>query len=160
MDFRVTDMRTDDDIRGKAYVHWRSWQETYTGLMPREILDRQTLEKCTDIALRFREGLIVAKAGERVIGFAGYGAYRDDSLPDTGEVYALYVLQEFQGCGVGRALMQEALRRLRQYSRVALWVLKGNEQAIGFYRHAGFAFDGVEITQSVGTEQRMIAQNS
>ena len=34
--FRAVDavtQETDAEIRGKAFVHWKSWQETYPGMM-------------------------------------------------------------------------------------------------------------------------------
>jgi len=62
-------------------------------------------KKCVETARRWPDNILVAKDGERVVGFAAYGAYRDASLPGYGEVYALYVLAEYYGRGVGRALM-------------------------------------------------------
>lgn len=37
----------------------------------------------------------VAKDGDKVIGFVGYGKYRDDTLSDCGEVFAIYVLADY-----------------------------------------------------------------
>ena len=146
---------TATDMEGKGYVHWKAWQETYTGLMPQAYLDRMTLDKCVQIARKWPDGLIVAKQDGRVIGFAGYGRYRDESLSDTGEVFALYVLKEFHGQKVGYDLMTEAMRRLEEFPQVVLWVLKGNERAIRFYQRYGFAFDGAETIGAAGTELRM-----
>lgn len=155
MKYEITTM-TADDMDGKGYVHWRGWHDTYAGLIPQSYLDKMTLEKCVEMAHKWPEGLLVAKHVGKVIGFAGYGTYRDDTLPDTGEVYALYVLKEYHGQRAGFELMSEAMRRLQQYPRVALWVLKGNERAIRFYERYGFRFDGAELTDAVGTELRMI----
>lgn len=44
--FVIAPMQTAADMDGKAYVHWKTWHETYTGLMPQPYLDRVTLEKC------------------------------------------------------------------------------------------------------------------
>ena len=53
-----------------------------------------TPEKCIEIARRWPENIIIAKDGERVIGFVGFGAYRDKTLPEYGEIFAVYVLKE------------------------------------------------------------------
>lgn len=45
-----------------------------------------------------------------------------------------------------------ALVRMLGYSRVAVWVLEGNERAIAFYKSHGFAFDGASQTLTLGTE--------
>lgn len=152
-------MESSSEIEGKAYVHWSSWQEAYKGLMDQGYLDSLTLEKCTKTAYRWPDNILVAKDGDRVIGFAGYGSYHDDTLPETGEVFALYILSEFYGKKVGYALMQAALRALSEYRQIALWVLKGNERAIRFYEKCGFQFDGAQQSITLGqenTELRMI----
>lgn len=149
-------MLTSADMVGRGRVHWQSWQETYTGLMPQAVLDNQTEEKCVNIARRFPDNTLVAKVNGEVVGFVCYGAYRDESLPDAGEISALYLLRAHQRCGIGRALTDAAMRKLASYPRIALWVLKGNENAIRFYQKYGFCFDGTEKHSAAGTELRMI----
>ena len=39
-----------------------------------------------------------------------------------------------------------------------LWVLDGNDRAIGFYERQGFRFDGSSKTEPVGVERRMVCQ--
>lgn len=163
MNITVAPMKTEAEVAGKAYVHWKSWQETYAGLIDPQYLAEFTLEKCQRIATRWGDHLLVAKDGERVVGFVGYGAYRDDTLAETGEVYSIYVLREYHGRQVGRALMDAALKKLATYPRVAVWVLKGNERAIRFYQKVGFVFDGTEAEILLGTpntELRMIRKNN
>lgn len=102
---------------------------------------------------------MVAKDGEKVIGFVGYGKYHDDTLADCGEVFCIYVLADYYGKKVGYELMNAAFEKLKEYKRIALWVLKGNERAIRFYERYGFRFDGKEETIQLGTpntELRMI----
>lgn len=41
-----------------------------------------TEEKCKAIAHKWTDNILVAKDGDKVIGFVGYGKYRDDSLID------------------------------------------------------------------------------
>ena len=43
-------METDEEIKGKAYVHWKSWHESYTGIVSQEYLDKLTFEKCEKMA--------------------------------------------------------------------------------------------------------------
>ena len=159
MDITIKPMETQAEIEGKAYVHWKSWQEAYKGLIDQAYLDAMTLEKCTGTAFKWQDNILVAKDGDKVVGFTGYGEHSDSALPNTGEVFAIYILSEYYGKGVGYALMQQALQKLLQYERVALWVLKGNKRAIRFYEKCGFVFDGTEKTIKLGqenTEIRMI----
>ena len=73
MSITIKKMETDDEIRGKAFVHWRAWHEAYPGLIDQKYLDAFTLEKCEKIAYGWTDGLIVAKNGGRVVGFVGCG---------------------------------------------------------------------------------------
>lgn len=46
MRYLIKPMETEAEMDGKGYVHWKSWQETYTGLIDQEYLtNHQTLEK-------------------------------------------------------------------------------------------------------------------
>lgn len=79
-------METDAEIKGKAYVHWKSWQEAYSGIVDQRYLDSLTLDKCEKIAFRRTDNVIIAKDGDSVIGFVGFGKYRNDELENAGEV--------------------------------------------------------------------------
>ena len=139
----VKKMETDAEIRGKAYVHWKAWHEAYPGLVSQDYLDRFTLEKAEKMAFSWTDSLLVALDGDRVIGFAGYGTRTED--PGFGEVFALYVLSEYYGTGVGLLLMDAAMEQLKAYPEVRLWVLKDNARAIRFYEKCGFTPDGQEL---------------
>ena len=158
----IKHMETEDEIKGKAYVHWKAWQEAYAGLIDRDFLDGRTLETAEERALKaFRNGYktLIAKDGDRVIGFADYGPYRGDDLTDAGEVYAIYILKEYYGKSVGYALMNKAIEALKADSQTVVWVLEGNERAIRFYKRCGFLSDGKKQIITLGkpvTEIRMI----
>ena len=144
-------METEDEIEGKGYVHYQSWQEADLGLVDAGYLQQLTLEKCTAIAHRWPDNILVAKDGDKVIGFVAYGPYRDDTLPGHGEIFAIYVLENYQGQRVGYELMNAALAKLSAYPKVAVWVLKGNTKAIRFYKRYGFRPDGTEAEVLLGT---------
>lgn len=141
MNIIIKAMETEAEIRGKAYVHWKAWQEAYPGLVSPAYLEKLSLEKCEEIAFRRPENTLVAIDGERVLGFVCYGGGDD---PDTGEIFALYVLAAYYGTGLGRRLMDAGLERLRDCPEVRLWVLQGNARAIRFYEKCGFRPDGAE----------------
>lgn len=151
MSIIIKKMETDEEIRGKAFVHWKSWQEAYPGIIEQRFLDELTLEKCESIAFRWTENIIIAKDGERVIGFVGYGKSHNGELGSAGEIIAIYVLAEYYGRGIGYQLMQAGLAQLQDYPQVGVWVLKENERAIRFYERCGFRFDRQEETIQLGT---------
>ena len=55
--------------------------------------------------------------------------------------------------------MDAAFKMLSDYQTISVWVLQGNEQAIGFYEHYGFHRDGAVKQLEVGTTFRMITRN-
>ena len=159
MDIVIKKIETESEVEGKACVHWKTWQEAYSGIVDQSFLDSLTLQKCLEIASSKKDGILIAIDGERVVGFAGYGACRGDDLPSCGEIQAIYVLPEYWGKGVGASLMEAALRELEEYPSVALWVLKENSRAIRFYEKCGFHADGAGETIMLGspvTEIRMV----
>lgn len=163
MEVSIIPMVTSEDMDGKGFVHWKSWHETYTGLVDPAYMGELTLEKCVDIAHRWPDNTLVAKIGDMVIGFVCYGEHRDDIITDCGEVFAIYVLADYYGQKVGYSLMNAAIEKLEAYKRVAVWVLKGNDRAIKFYERYGFHFDGTEKEIKLGTpniELRMVHQRN
>lgn len=157
MQITIKKMETDSEIKEKAFVHFKSWQEAYLGIVEQVFLDKQTIDKCLEIARSTKDNTIIAKEGDCVIGFVQYGKYNYGDLENTGEIIALYVLADHYGKGIGYRLMQEAMRYLSDYSQIALFVIKDNQRAIDFYTRYGFRFDGQEGMSQVGvTVARMI----
>ena len=145
MDIIIKKMETDDEKRGKAYVHWKSWQEAYPGIVSQEFLDNLSIEQCEKWAFDYPDNTLVAKEGEKVVGFVAYGNNRwEDELEDSGEIYAIYILSDYYGTGVGEKLMQAGLDEIPECKKVAVRVLKENARAIKFYEKFGFQFDGAE----------------
>ena len=159
----IKKMETEDEIKGKAFVHWKSWHETYTGIINQNYLDDFTLEKCENIASQWTKNIFVAKDKDQVVGFVGYGKYHNDELENAGEVYSIYILSEYYAQGIGYRLMQSALLELSEYDKIAVWVLKENERTVEFYKKCGFTFDGCEQEINLGSvlvKRRMILEKS
>ena len=151
MEIQIREMRPED-ADAKGYVHHRSWIETYTGLMEDPFIRRQSLQRCQDAARRWPENTLVAELDGKIVGFCCYCKGDDHS----GEIRAIYLLKEAQGKGLGSMLMDAGMAQLGGCDPIILWVLKGNDQAIGFYTHYGFQFDGAYQDTQVGRELRMV----
>lgn len=152
-------LETEEEIQQKAYVSWKGWQEAYAGILDQSFLDTLTLERNLRNAKNWKDNTIIAKDGDRVIGFVVCGPCRDEDLPDAGEVYAIYILSEYYDQKVGYRLMRAALDRLKNHSKSVVWVLKENKRAIRFYLRCGFRFDGKEKELPLGkpvTDVRMV----
>lgn len=132
-----------EDARAIAEVHVASWRATYAGLIPDRVLDSLTVAERTALWQRVLAPgsgwVIVARDGDRVVGFVSGGAARDgDAEARDGEILALYLLPEYHRRGIGRHLFAAACRRLAAdgFRSLRLWVLAGNPTR-GFYRRLG-----------------------
>jgi GNAT superfamily N-acetyltransferase len=140
-----------DDAAAIGLVHVRSWQAAYAGDFPQHYLDaldptqradgwRHILGR-TD---RDRQADLVADLEGKIGGFASVGPCRDDDAHGAGEVYAIYLLPELWGRGLGRQLMSAALDTLTGFGfdEATLWVLDRNDRARQFYEAGGWHADG------------------
>jgi len=149
MDIRPARM---EDVPEIAFVHVRSWQAAYRGLLPQAYLDGldpgQRIgqwERSLSATDWSRGGTLVADADGRLSGFVSYGPARDGAdSTRAGEIYAIYLMPAAWDEGIGRQLMAAALDRLGEarFDQVILWVLDSNVRARRFYEAGGWLADG------------------
>jgi ribosomal protein S18 acetylase RimI-like enzyme len=133
------------DFRAIASVHVACWQETYGDLLPKAMLDRQSVASREEQWRRTLERdprlseVFVAESDGAVVGFSASGADRAAGLGKDSEVYAIYVLRAQQRRGLGHALFQAAAMPMRDrgFRSIALWVLRENHPARRFYERIG-----------------------
>ncbi|MEV8272725.1 N-acetyltransferase [Microbacterium sp. NPDC077184] len=133
-----------------ARLHVRTWEETYTALLPPGFFDEAHRKGRREmwhhlLGEGLRHGLVtrVAVLDDAIIGFGMTGPIepRDDGPPEiTRQLYMLYVLQAHHGRGVGQRLLDTVAGT----DAMTLWVAKENPRAIAFYRKNGFVLDGTE----------------
>ena len=89
--------------------------------------------------LRDSEFTLVAELDRRLVGYCGAGWSQAPGVRGEGEIYTLYLLNEAQGVGLGRALLTGAVRVLaaRGAQSLLIWVLRDNEPARRFYERLG-----------------------
>lgn len=133
---------TAADAAAIGEVHVASWQAAYAGLIPDDFLARLSAEtRAASWARRIGDGgpVLVAEEDGVIAGFAAYG---------PGQLFALYLLPEFWGRGLGRALHDRVVEELSGDSAV-LWVLATNERAKAFYVRRGWVADGASQTETI-----------
>lgn len=151
----------EEDVVGIGKVHYHGWVNTYSDLLPPDIIS--SLSEQRSIHLFKREGcknMYVAIIGDEVVAFCGYGMWRtakgEEKHTDEGEIVGLYVSDQFQRNGIGKALLQQAESALKQEgcSTVSLWVLEGNTKAMVFYKAMGFRDAAVKKQSGVICERK------
>ena len=153
------------DAAAIARVHVASWQSTYAGILPGDFLANLSVP---ERQLMWRGALADETGGRfvwvaeesqgKIIGFAAAGPERSGKYACDGELYALYLLQEYQGRGIGRELVRAVADRLQEAGMASMlvWVLAQNP-ACGFYKALGGRREyvqeieiGGEVYQEVG----------
>ncbi len=139
---------TVTDAERVAFIHIRSWQAAYRGLIRQDYLDGldETFDRRVEWWTSQANGPGVFLVGEtdagELAGFASAGRAREDH--ELGELYAIYLLAEAWGSGLGAPLLEGATDRLREsgYDEAILWVLDSNGRARRFYEKHGWHSDG------------------
>ncbi|MCY3544931.1 MAG: GNAT family N-acetyltransferase [Chloroflexi bacterium] len=134
------------DTTGIARIHVDSWRSSYADVVPEEILsglsydERETLWDSILNPLRTDVHCFVAETPlNGIVGFACGGTARENSLGYEGEIYSIYLLQEYQGMGLGRRLLISVAERLLDDAKSSffLWVFEENHSARRFYESLG-----------------------
>ncbi len=120
-----------------------TWQTAYRGLLPDDFLDALS-EAAYEARWRRMLGrgdvrVYVAEESGSVVGFASGGRERAGETGYSGELYALYVLDEAQRRGHGRQLVRSVVDALRDMGLrdMIVWVLRDNVKARRFYDRLG-----------------------
>ncbi len=134
-----------EDARAIAAVHVASWRTTYRDILDEETLSQLSVERRTagwrTSLSEYAEKNVVYvaedEAGE-IVGFVSGGEERDGDPEFSGELYAVYLLKEVQGLGIGRKLATTLLNHLYTLGHTAIlvWVLEQNP-AKHFYAAMG-----------------------
>ncbi|MDQ3025931.1 MAG: GNAT family N-acetyltransferase [Pseudomonadota bacterium] len=147
------------DADGISHVHRASWRTTYAGILPLDVIAAQAGRKtAAEWMRRLASGTAsectwIAERGGAIVGFASCGAARHRLEGLEAEIYALYVLQDYQRCGVGRELVRACARHFVRQGQFGfyLWVLKANRARM-FYEALG--------GQEVGEKTERLGQHS
>jgi ribosomal protein S18 acetylase RimI-like enzyme len=139
-----------------AALHLASWSAAYRGIVTDEFLRGVTLEsrifrwgQALDSAVSPRTETIVAEEDDAILGVCSFGPRRRPASESVSEIYALHVRPDVTRRGVGKLLLDHALRRLalRGYESSVLWVLRDNANARRFYESQGWSFTGEEFVE-------------
>ena len=150
------------DAEAVARIRIASWRGAYRGIVPDAVLDgldlaaetatwRDRLHDQAVVKVSVAD-LVEPPASPRLVGYVTEGPARGDDVDGLGEIWAVYVDPEAQRRGVGRALMEAAVRGLavRGFAEAVLWVFEANATARGFYEHLGWAPDGAAKAFEIG----------
>jgi ribosomal protein S18 acetylase RimI-like enzyme len=148
------------DAEAIARVHVETWRAAYAGVVPDHYLIGMSIEgqsfQWKKLLRRPAERhltLVAEVPGTGIVGFGSAGVGRSRPPPAPGEIYTLYVATDWQGRGLGRALLRGLLDRLARQGHQAayLWVLADNPARF-FYERVGGQRVAQQVESFAGTE--------
>jgi L-amino acid N-acyltransferase YncA len=123
---------TPEDIEEISRVYAEAWRSTYEDIAPEPFVKGMTAGAAAQI---FRDSLqpnefsyffhVAVGPSGRLVGFCDGGKERSHPENGLGELYAIYILKEFQKQGVGRELFDGAVESLllSGMKSMVVWVL-------------------------------------
>ncbi len=129
------------DAAGIAKVQVDSWKTTYKGIVPNAYLEEMNYENREQLWVQILEkGGVVFVAEDKsvgMIGFSSCGLERTGDYPlYSGELYAIYLLQEYQGKGIGKALVKPLIDYLTKQGITSMLVFVLEENNSKFFYEA------------------------
>ena len=139
------------DAKGIAKVHVDSWKTTYKNIVSDQYLKNLTYESRDRLWENNipNGGVYVAenKEGE-IVGFSSGGLERSGNYHGfEGELYAIYILKEYQGNGIGKALVKPIIEEITELglNSMLVLVLKDNISRLFYESLGGKKIDSVEV---------------
>jgi ribosomal protein S18 acetylase RimI-like enzyme len=127
------------DAEGLAYVHVHSWRTTYRGIVSEDYLESLSIvereKRWVSILSDSHHTYVCQKEDGEIVGFVSIGKERSGKY--EGELYAIYLLENYQGKGIGKELFEIAWEELKNmgFNCMWIWVLKENPSKHFYYKY-------------------------
>lgn len=131
-----------NDAKQIANIHVKTWQTAYRNIVDRKYLRNLSVRKSTKVNKKnLRDKNIISLVAENdeqhIIGFlfGGENRYKELAEKYQGEIYGLYILEEYSRQGIGRKLINEFFSILEEKNIFSVHVmfLAGNEAECFYY---------------------------
>lgn len=134
-----------NDAPAIAHVQVEAWRTAYREIMPSSFLDGLSKDDrrdkwdtilTKDAPTEFN---YVAELDGRIVGFASGGPERKSDPRFSGELYAIYLVDDCRGQGIGTGLFNKSVESLLQLEMESMkvWVLKNNPYRTFYERRGG-----------------------
>lgn len=137
MNFTIRKMKMED-IHQVQQVAKTSWNSTYEGIIPLKIQENFLKSAYNDEMMQKRlEGsfIFVSEVDRKIVGFSNFSPVKEGGKAELG---AIYINPEYQGKGIGTALLKEGIKYLEGAKEIFINVEKENRIGTTFYKAKGF----------------------
>lgn len=146
---------TLSDANEVAESHVKSWQQSYRSIIDEHYLENISFNDRLELRSKILQSNdsnqihLVAVYDGKIIGFCDAGPAFENNATYRGEIYAIYLLEEFKKMGIGQQLLQASHEFLAQKKLLpyVAWVLKENHSACAFYQKNGGILSGEKIEE-------------
>ncbi|MFL6760389.1 N-acetyltransferase family protein [Sphingomonas sp.] len=142
----------EDDRDAIAAIHTASWQQSYRGILPDELLDDRLsgimIERWRSQPIGPGDAVLVAETDGEVVGFCATWGGESGGYIDN-----LHVRSSCQSQGLGRAMLCETARQLLSHDvrSAYLHVVASNHRARALYLKLGGQPGPIEDKDLYGT---------
>lgn len=121
------------DAGGIASVHVNSWITTYKGIIPDDYLNSLEVNQKRGFWEKIiGEGksivFVAENENDEIVGFASGGREQTNDPKYMAEVYAIYILEDYQKKGLGKKLIKPVIEQLisNEFPNLVIWALEEN----------------------------------
>jgi ribosomal protein S18 acetylase RimI-like enzyme len=142
-----------EDAYNFAVCHISCWQSAYKNIVLHEYLENMSTEKEKRVE-NYKNKLAnqgdckyyCVMHAERMIGFIIINIRHNEDKSSIGEIWAIYLIEEFCGKNYGKKLLDYAINELKRMEpkEIILWVFEENHRARHFYEKNNFKNNGIK----------------
>ena len=137
MNYKIREMLIEDTKQVQD-VAKKSWNATYEGIIPDNIQENFLKGAYNDEMMNKRlihSLMLVAEVENKIVGFANFSPVNEKGEV---ELSAIYLYPEYQGYGIGSALLDKGVSNLENLKEIYINVEKDNTIGTNFYKAKGF----------------------
>ncbi|MDL4842723.1 GNAT family N-acetyltransferase [Aquibacillus rhizosphaerae] len=151
-----------EDAEKIAEIHVKSWKSTYSELINEKDMSNITYdnrkvfwETVLSLPMVGQVALVVFDEQSNIVGFISGGKERTKRFGYDGEIYAIYLLQEYQRKGLGSMMLNAFAKEMKTFSyhSILVWVLTQNPSSKFYLDYGAKQIDKEETTIGKGTYQ-------
>ncbi|MFQ3543745.1 GNAT family N-acetyltransferase [Halobacillus rhizosphaerae] len=149
-----------EDAETIANIHVSSWKSTYKDLIDERDLSNITLENRVTLwetvlrkPVNGQIAYVIENNDHEVVGFVSGGKERTKNYGYDGEIYSIYLLDEYQGKGYGSQLLEAFAASMERagYRSLLVWVLTHNPSSKFYIKCGAHPVEAEKVTIGKGT---------
>ena len=151
-------LNENDKLEDIANIYVACWKTSYKNIIDENYLQKLTFEKWIPYLKEPIHTIYIAIENGKYVGIISFDNVSVKSK--KAEIYSLYVLPLYQGKGIGKQLLKQAIILLKENncSNVSVHVIDKNYLARRFYEKENFILKSNTITNTIGKQNVVLLE--